>query len=68
MDILTTSRNPMKAKIWYFADSEIESQASGALETVGNGVPSISMAHGKWIPLAWTMYPTKANIAMRPEI
>ena len=56
----------MKAKICHLAESEIWSQASGALETLGKGVPSNCMFHGKVIPLAWTMYPTKANMAIRP--
>ena len=37
---LTYSRNPTKAMICHFAPSEIASQASGALETFGKGVPS----------------------------
>ena len=33
----------------------------GALETVGNGVPSICIAHGNLILFPWTRCPTKPN-------
>jgi hypothetical protein len=64
--ILTYSRNPMNAKICNFAASGMASQASGAELTLGNGVPSNIIGQGQVIPLACTIYPTKANIAMRP--
>ena len=56
----------MNAKICNLAESGIASQASGAEVTLGKGVPSNIIGQGQVIWLACTMYPTKANIAIRP--
>lgn len=58
------SRNAMSPKICHLASSDTLSQRAGGLPLAsGNGVPSICIAHGNLIPLACTMYPTKANMA-----
>ena len=57
---------PISPKICHLAESLMASQRAGGLVSDGNGVPSICIAHGNLMPLACTMYPTKANIAMRP--
>ena len=61
------SRKAIKPKICHLASSETASQRAGGLPLAsGKGVPSICIAHGNLIPLACTMYPTNANIAIRP--
>ena len=66
MDLLTNSRKPTNQKIWSLAMSGMASQASGGERPVGKASPSRVMGQGQVMPLAWTMYPTKANMAMRP--
>ena len=63
------SRNAMSPKICHLASSDTLSQRAGGLPLAsGNGVPSICIAHGNLIPLACTMYPTKANMATPKSI
>ena len=52
--------------ICHLAASGMASHASGAEDTFGNGSPARVIAHGHVMPLAWTMYPTNANMATRP--
>jgi hypothetical protein len=45
----------MREKICHFADSLTLSHKAGGLVSVGKADPSISMAQGNLMPLAWTM-------------